>query len=216
MKVYLVAGHGAGDPGATALGYTEAALTRELVRNIHDYTSFDFFDTSINAFKSTDTLLKSIPSNVDLLLEIHFNAFSNANAKGTEVYLPSTCDPALYKDIPYEQLGIKVASAIGTTWRGVKKAGFRVIEKVASVGVPAILLETCFITSPEDMGKYNVYNVANVIAHLLMKAPVRQWYTPYADKCKELGIITDGRYNEPVTKAELCKVVCSVLEMFGK
>ena len=34
MKILLIAGHGAGDPGASGCGYKEANLTRELVNLI--------------------------------------------------------------------------------------------------------------------------------------------------------------------------------------
>ena len=34
MKILLIAGHGAGDPGASGCGYREANLTRELVNLI--------------------------------------------------------------------------------------------------------------------------------------------------------------------------------------
>ena len=77
MKILLIAGHGQGDPGACALGYQEADLTRELVSlvrpKLSKYAEVTVFDTNKNPY----TYLKSNKYNFkeyDYVLEIHFNA----------------------------------------------------------------------------------------------------------------------------------------------
>ena len=55
MKILLIAGHGEGDPGACALGYKEADITREIAPKLKsilsNYATVDVFDTSKNMYK---------------------------------------------------------------------------------------------------------------------------------------------------------------------
>ena len=57
MKILLIAGHGAGDPGASGCGYKEANLTRELVNliapKLRKYATVDVYN---------DCLLYTSPS----------------------------------------------------------------------------------------------------------------------------------------------------------
>ena len=54
MKILLIAGHGAGDPGASGCGYKEANLTRELVNliapNLRKYATVDVYNQNRSAF----------------------------------------------------------------------------------------------------------------------------------------------------------------------
>ncbi|WP_336296850.1 N-acetylmuramoyl-L-alanine amidase [[Clostridium] innocuum] len=54
MKILLIAGHGAGDPGASGCGYREANLTRELVNliapKLRKYAIVDVYNENRSAF----------------------------------------------------------------------------------------------------------------------------------------------------------------------
>ena len=54
MKILLIAGHGAGDPGAVGNGYKEADLTREVVSllktRLSKFAEVIVHDTTKNAF----------------------------------------------------------------------------------------------------------------------------------------------------------------------
>lgn len=216
MRCFLIAGHGNGDPGAIGiLGHKEADLTRELVSQISEYTGFDHLSFDVNAYTDTDKALKAVPGNIDLVVEVHFNASINAGARGTEIWTPLTYMD-LYKDVNVmPELCAKIAAVIGTTNRGMKQANFKVISRFAARGIPAILIEVCFITSMQDFDKYRPNKVATTIGDVLMDRPVEPWYSDYAKLCDELGIITGKRYSDYVTRAEMTKIIYKILEVMG-
>lgn len=213
MRCYLIAGHGDGDIGATGVfGRREADYTRELVERISEYTGFDHLNFDINAYTDTDKALKSIPAGTELVVEIHFNAFTDDNARGTEIWLPSNYQ-SLYEHVPSDKLCETISKAINTVNRGVKYSNFKVISKIASWGIPAILVEVCFITSLWDMDRYSHNKAAIAIGDTLMDKPKEPWYSEYAKLCDELGIITGKRYGDYVTRAEMTKIVARILEV---
>lgn len=222
MKILLIAGHGAGDPGALGNGYKEAELTRELVRLIHEALSMYEVDTTIynqghNAFKEAQKGALKF-GNYDYILEVHFNAFSDASAHGTEIY------------VTHAEKGITVEQAIMDnlkryfTNRGVKRDDFLVIKTAKNQGISSALLETCFITNKNDMLVYqsNKDDIAEEIAlgiatgFGLKKKPVKKPNTNTAvvkflaedgveyylnvykdDKLEKLD--AEGRYNYKLT-----------------
>lgn len=161
MKILLISGHGAGDPGAigTCNGktYREADLTREVVTalaaKLKDCASVTVYDQSRNAY--TDYKNGSLNShahfeNYDFVLEIHFNAFKadsgDGKTKGVEIFAKSGSD--------IEGNIVKNIAALGFTNRGVKSSGFAVINTARSKGARAALLEVCFIDDADDMKLY--------------------------------------------------------------
>ena len=54
MKILLIAGHGAGDQGASGCGYKEVNLTRELVNlivpKLRKYATVDVYNVNRSAF----------------------------------------------------------------------------------------------------------------------------------------------------------------------
>ncbi|WP_270618065.1 N-acetylmuramoyl-L-alanine amidase [[Clostridium] innocuum] len=54
MKILLIAGHGAGDTGASGCGYKETNLTRELVNliapKLRKYANVDVYNVNRSAF----------------------------------------------------------------------------------------------------------------------------------------------------------------------
>lgn len=165
-RILLIAGHGAGDPGATATidgkYYKEAELTRQLVAKIRTELSnyevtADTYDTARNAFadaKSGSFSSRAKLNACDYVLEVHFNAAAgdptgNGRTTGTEIYYPSRggksgCDGAICSAI----------EAAGFKNRGVKVGQFLVINNSYLAGVKANLLEVCFIDDADDMRLY--------------------------------------------------------------
>ena len=161
MKILLISGHGAGDPGAigTCNGktYREADLTREvataLAAKLKGYADVTVYDQSRNAY--TDYKNGSLNSrahfeNYEFVLEIHFNAFKadsgDGKTKGVEIFAKSGSN--------IEGNIVKNIAALGFTNRGVKSNSFAVINTARSKGARAALLEICFIDDADDMKLY--------------------------------------------------------------
>ena len=154
MRILLIAGHGAGDCGAIGNGYRESDLTRELVKMIgsllNPYASVTIYDTNRNAFKDLKQGSFKV-GQFDYALEVHFNAFSKASAKGTEIYVTTA-----EKTIGVEKRIMQNLSKFFTLRDsdGVKVKDFAVIRNLKAKGISSALLEVCFITNSEDMKIY--------------------------------------------------------------
>ena len=157
MKILLISGHGAGDPGARGNGYKEANLTREvtgiLAKKLKKYCTVDIYNTSKNAFYDVQNGKFKI-GKYDYILEIHFNAF-NGKAYGSEIYVTTR-----EKGITVEQAIMKNMKKFFTLrdndsiFDGVKRTNFLVINTIKNMGMSGALLETCFIDNKNDMGIY--------------------------------------------------------------
>lgn len=165
MKILLIAGHGAGDPGATSViggvSYWEAEETRavvaDLAEDLRGAAEVRVYDTSRNAY--TDYQNGTLPSlaqfsNYDYVLEIHFNSFrpdsGDGKVKGSEIYVtPQESGIQVELDI------LRHLAAIGFTDRGVKRrSNLAVINQARRAGVSAALLEVCFLDDADDMRLY--------------------------------------------------------------
>lgn len=165
MKLLLISGHGAGDPGATSsiggVAYREADQTRRVTAALQaaltDYCDVTVYPTDRNAFedhkKGTLAAVAQF-SKYDYVLEIHFNALSASAAdgkiKGVECYIPVGAESD-----SVETAICKAVASVGLTNRGVKRYNWAVISKARQSGTRAALLEVCFIDDPDDMAVYN-------------------------------------------------------------
>lgn len=165
MKILLIAGHGAGDPGATATiggakiteaeetrslaALTAAALTRRYA------VTASVFDPARNAYTdlSAGRLKKDVFSEFDYVLELHFNACTASPAdgktKGVECYVTND-----EKSVGVELQICAKLSALGLTNRGVRRKNFSVISAAKKAGVSSALLGVCFLDDPDDMAVY--------------------------------------------------------------
>lgn len=151
MKILLISGHGAGDPGACANGLKEADLTVEMVNGIkpllEQYASVDVYPTSRNAYKDIGNgTLQTNFTKYDYVLEVHFNA---GGGTGTEIYITTK-----EKGHSVEDKIVSNLSKLGLRNRGVKVKDYLVIKTVKNKGVSSALLETCFIDSKADVNLY--------------------------------------------------------------
>ena len=163
MKILLISGHGAGDPGACATidgkYYREADLTVEVVDKLAPILREQYgaevviYDKSRDAYQDYKAGRLTLPA-ADYLLEIHFNACvrdlaGNGRTTGTEIYWPSRG-----KASGKENAILKHVCALGMKNRGAQSMALAVINTAAGKGMPANLLEVCFIDDADDMRLY--------------------------------------------------------------
>lgn len=164
MNILLIAGHGAGDPGAigkvNGKNYKEADLTRQVVsglqKQLKSYANVTIYPTENNAYDDQQLgkfLSLGNVKNQDYVLEIHFNAASadsgNGKVKGSEAYVTTS-----EAGITVEEQILKNLQKLGYTNRGVKRKNWSVIHATKRAGVSACLLEVCFIDDGDDMALY--------------------------------------------------------------
>lgn len=157
LKILLIAGHGAGDPGACSDYGVEATETRRVVNMLksqfgtYDGLTVDIYPVNRNAYADIGNgTLQVNFANYDYVLEIHFNSSTNESATGVEVWVTP-----IESGIGVEQAIVNKVSALGYRNRGVKREDFRVIRTAKNRGVNSALVETCFISNKNDMDKYN-------------------------------------------------------------
>lgn len=98
-------------------------------------------------------------SRADVAVSIHFNAFGDARANGTEVFAISG------KGRYYANRVVSNIAALGFTNRGVKHRRFYFLT---ATSMPAILVEGCFCTNQRDMNLFNADKMAQAIVNGLI------------------------------------------------
>ena len=160
MKILLICGHGAGDPGACEHGYQEATLVREIAPKLKDilsdYAEVTLFDPNVNMYKYLKSGKFFNFREFDYVFEIHFNSCVNdvsgdGKTTGTEILVHT-----IEKGTSVEELIVNKISKFGFKNRGVKRVSNLQNMNICrgSQGVSYALLETCFIKDKEDMDLY--------------------------------------------------------------
>jgi hypothetical protein len=175
MKILLISGHGAGDPGAVSQFGKEADETiymvEEIKKTLSAYAQVDLYPTGRNAYKDAKAGKLAVNfGNYNYVLEVHFNSGAadlkgNGRTTGTEIYVTTA-----EKTVGVETKIVQSIAALGFKNRGVKRTNFTVIYRAKAAGVSSALLEVCFIDDKDDMSAYAAKKtqiaaaVANAIA----------------------------------------------------
>lgn len=190
------------------------------------FTTF-LYPTNRNAFADTQTnsFRKNVPDKIDYALEIHFNA-ADASARGCEGFTVSR-ETQIEKDIISN-----VTKEIGTINRGLKHKNFNVIKQLSDMGIPAMLLEVCFLTSERDMKNYDSLAVTDAIIAAFeknfggdtvtydeFKAMMNKylnerasmspgtWSAEAREYVENKGIMNDGQYQSFVTREQIAEIL---------
>lgn len=160
MKILLISGHGAGDPGAVSQFGKEADETiymvEEIKKTLSKYAQVDLYPTSRNAYSDAKAGKLAVNfADYGYVLEVHFNACVNdtkgdGKTTGTEIYVTTA-----EKTVGVETKIVQAIAAFGLKNRGVKRTNFTVIYRAKAAGVSSALLETCFIDDKDDMEIYS-------------------------------------------------------------
>lgn len=175
MKILLISGHGAGDPGAVSQFGKEADETiymvEEIKKTLSAYARVDLYPTERNAYKDAKAGKLAVNfGNYNYVLEVHFDSGAadlkgNGRTTGTEIYVTTA-----EKTVGVETKIVQSIAALGFKNRGVKRTNFTVIYRAKAAGVSSALLEVCFIDDKDDMSIYAAKKaqiaaaVANAIA----------------------------------------------------
>lgn len=154
MTLYVIAGHGAGDPGACGNGYTEAERVRALASVIAQRggKSVVLLDTSRNWYADRGINSLSIPKG-DALIELHMDSAS-PSARGGHVEIKRGFSPDAYD--------VALGKAITSLLPGRQDAGgiryrsdLANVNRAAKRGINYRLLECGFITNSGDVQIFN-------------------------------------------------------------
>lgn len=165
-KLYVIAGHGAGDPGACGNGYTEAERVRVLANAIKTRGGDNvvLLDTSRNWYADKGINSLSIGKN-DWLVELHMDSAS-ASAKGAHVIIKAGIGGA-------DKYDKALAASISAMFPGraktiVERSDLANPNRAAARGINYRLVENGFISNAGDVKIFNE-NI-NKLADLYLEA----------------------------------------------
>lgn len=168
-KIVIDAGHGGKDPGAMSISNNyEKWLTLSLATKVNALLAKEpsiqtYMTREDDTFIELDDRVKAANEmNADLFISIHANRFTSPSVRGVETYFSRD------ESIPLaEKLHQAVLQGSGLPDRGVRRSDFRVIKYTT---MPAVLLETGYLSNVNDESKLMTEEVQDRIAQQLVEA----------------------------------------------
>jgi N-acetylmuramoyl-L-alanine amidase len=213
MKLFVDAGHGGKDPGATGNGLVEKtlnlavalALEKQLQKSNIDVMLSRYVDEDISLRQRTD---RANAWGADIFLSIHHNGFDDPVARGIETYysvregnskqFAEVIQEALCAAFPMPDRGVKTKlGSSGRDW-------YHVLRE--SKALVAVITETGFVTSPADAALLKQPDFARREAEVLARV-IKALYGQGngSDEVKKLRAEVD----------ELAKKVDTLYKFFG-
>lgn len=151
-NLFIICGHGAGDPGATGNGYQEAERVRALASRIKHFggSSVTIGDTSKNWYASNLVNNTNIPKG-SLVLELHMDSAA-ASAKGAHIIIKSGFLADKYDNALAAFLSGMFPGRSNTI---VGRSDLANPNRAASAGINYRLAECGFITNAGDVKIFN-------------------------------------------------------------
>lgn len=152
-KLFIICGHGEGDPGAIAFGYTEAERVRTLANRIKEFGGDNVIigDPNKNWYKNKLVNNTNIPKG-SLVCELHMDSWTSSGARGGHVVIDADFEPDSYD------------KALADFIQGVLPGRAKIIEKrnnlfnlnrAQTLGINYRLLECGFISNAHDLSIFN-------------------------------------------------------------
>lgn len=146
-KLYIICGHGAGDPGACAGGQTEAERVRALASVIKERGGQDVevLDTSRNWYADRGINSLTLPKGA-MLLELHRDSAAES-ARGAHVIIYAGFDPDAFDKALAASLSAILPGRAQTI---VKRSDLANPQRAANRGINYRLAEVGFISNAQD------------------------------------------------------------------
>jgi len=152
-------GHGGSDRGAIHGALQEATVNLDMAKRLRDILVARGWQvqmtrtTDVDVYQPNDTAHEELQARVDvgnnagarLFVSIHSNSFINATPHGTTTYYSKAMDVPLALAVQHD-----LAGSLGTTDDGIIKSKLYV---TLHSNMPAILVETAFLSNPDDYAK---------------------------------------------------------------
>jgi|GEM_PF-1974040 len=150
-KLFVIAGHGAGDSGAVGNGYKEADCVRQLAQRIKNLGGSSVTLGDVNRNYYADNGISSLNIAKDFeLLELHLDSSVSASARGGHVIINAGLKPDNYDNALANWLNGYFPGRSQTIDARNDLANPR---RAASAGYSYRLVESCFISNTDDIRK---------------------------------------------------------------
>ncbi|WP_455471558.1 N-acetylmuramoyl-L-alanine amidase [Streptococcus salivarius] len=190
--VYLDAGHGGYDPGASYFGISEKSLTLAIQSRVKAKLEAEGYQvvttrTSDTYVDLTDRSRVANASESDIFVSIHINASGSSAAQGIETYYyqpyaeyPSRINATYHANSTRLSMSDTLANAIqsslinatGAQNQGVKRQTFAVLRETTA---PAVLLELGFLSNPQEAARLNTSAYQETLANAIV-AGIKSYY----------------------------------------
>lgn len=163
MKLFLIAGHGEGDPGAEGGGYTEAERVRALAERMKYYGGDNVIigDTSKNWYRHGYVSTYNFPDGC-CVMELHMDA-GGGQARGGHIIVRS----GLVTDQYDRAVATYISGILPGRSENIKyRDDLSNINRAAKRGINYRLLECGFIDNDSDREKFNS-NIDEIAINLL-------------------------------------------------
>ena len=190
--VYLDAGHGGYDPGASYFGISEKSLTLAIQSRVKAKLESEGYQvvtthTSDTYVDLTDRSRAANASESDIFVSIHINASGSSAAQGIETYYyqpfaeyPSRINATYHANSTRLSMSDTLANAIqsslinatGAQNQGVKHQTFAVLRETTA---PAVLLELGFLSNPQEAARLNTSAYQETLANAIV-AGIKSYY----------------------------------------
>ena len=190
--VYLDAGHGGYDPGASYFGISEKSLTLAIQSRVKAKLEAEGYQvvttrTNDTYVDLTDRSRAANASESDIFVSIHINASGSSAAQGIETYYyqpyaeyPSRINATYHANPTRLSMSDTLANAIqsslinatGAQNQGVKRQTFAVLRETTA---PAVLLELGFLSNPQEAARLNTSAYQETLANAIV-AGIKSYY----------------------------------------
>lgn len=170
LKIFINPGHDIDlDPGACANGIREVDIALAIGEKLKKTMEVIGYPCQILQSDNLNGETEGKPnvcatannSGADIFVSIHCNSAGNSSAKGTETLVYSTGGKA---ELLAKCIQTQIVNSLSTVDRGIKERPDLCVLRETSM--PAVLVETAFISNEEDAYKlmYRIEEFANAIA----------------------------------------------------
>ena len=190
--VYLDAGHGGNDPGASYFGISEKSLTLAIQSRVKAKLEAEGYQvvttrTSDTYVDLTDRSRAANASESDIFVSTHINASGSSAAQGIETYYyqpyaeyPSRINATYHANPTRLSMSDNLANAVqsslinatGAQNQGVKRQTFAVLRETTA---PAVLLELGFLSNPQEAARLNTSVYQETLANAIV-AGIKSYY----------------------------------------